>query len=358
MRIEDIDKNFKPTSACGEENVVFVDCLKSPIKLYGVIPPENDRNYFVRLPEDISKNTNEGVAVFNYHTAGGRIKFKTDSNYIVIRAKLNNLGKMPHFALTGSVGFDLYKNKGGEDIFVGSFFPPFDITDGYESLIYVGENTLTEYTINFPLYTGVVKLEVGLRSDAVLSEASEYQITTPVVYYGSSITQGGCASRPGNSYQGIISRKLNCDHINLGFSGSARGEDIICDYISGLNMSAFVLDYDHNAPTSEHLQLTHEKFFSRIREKNPDLPIIMLSRPKLRLTEDEIRRRDIVKATYENAVAKGDKNVYFIDGSDIFKIFGGDSCTVDDCHPNDLGFMCMAEILIPYLRKVLYKTED
>ena len=71
-----------------------------------------------------------------------------------------------------------------------------------------------------------------------------------------------------------------------------------------------------------------------------------------------IRRRDIVKATYENAVAKGDKNVYFIDGSDIFKIFGGDSCTVDDCHPNDLGFMCMAEILIPYLRKVLYKTED
>ena len=355
MRIEDIDKNFKPIAFCGKDDVVFVDCLKSPIKLYGVIPPEEGRNYFVRMPENIAQNTNEGVAVLNYHTAGGRIKFKTDSPYIAIRAKLHNLGKMPHFALTGSVGFDLYKNKLGEDMFVGSYFPPFDIKDGYESLIIVGDNGLTEYTINFPLYTGVIQLEIGLKLGSVLSEASDYEVETPVVYYGSSITQGGCASRPGNSYQGIISRKLNCNHINLGFSGSARGEDIVCDYISNLKMSAFVLDYDHNAPSSEHLQSTHEKFFCKIREKNPELPIIMMSRPKLRLTADEVIRRDTVKKTYENAIAKGDKNVYFVDGSDIFKIFGGDSCTVDDCHPNDLGFMCMAEILMPYLKKILYK---
>lgn len=78
----------------------------------------------------------------------------------------------------------------------------------------------------------------------------------------------------------------------------------------------------------------------------------MMSRPQPRPSEDEKIRRDIVKNTYNNAIANGDKNVYFIDGEEMLKIFGGDSGTVDNCHPNDLGFMCMAEALIPCLRKI------
>ena len=87
----------------------------------------------------------------------------------------------------------------------------------------------------------------------MLKDAPEYRIKKPVVYYGSSITQGGCASKPGSSYESILSRRFDCDYINLGFSGTAKGEDEIVDYIKGLEMSVFVMDYDHNAPTTEHL---------------------------------------------------------------------------------------------------------
>lgn len=354
MRIEDIDKNFKPTSACGRDDIIFIDCKQEPMKMYGLLMPTEEEDFFRRVPKDIADGTNEGVSMLSKHTAGGRVRFKTNSPFIVVKAVMHEIGKMPHFATTGSAGFDLYKKSGDENIFCASFFPPYNISDGYESLVNV-DGKEHEYTINFPLYSGVKELKIGLKTSSTLDAASDYDITVPIVYYGSSITQGGCASRPGNAYQAIISRKLNCDHINLGFSGSAKGEDLIGDYISELKMSAFVLDYDHNAPTSDHLEATHEKFFNRIRAKNPDLPIIMMSRPQLRLAEDEKRRRDTVKKTYENALAKGDKNVYFIDGSDIFKIFGGDDCTVDNCHPNDMGFHCMAEALIPILKKIFNK---
>ena len=118
-------------------------------------------------------------------------------------------------------------------------------------------------------------------------------------------------------------------------------------------MSAFVLDYDYNAPTPEYLEETHSAFFNIIREANPSLPVIMLSRPQPNPGDEELLRRDIVKHTYENAVRNGDKNVYFTDGTGILRIFGGDSGTVDNCHPNDLGFFCMAKALEPVLKAVL-----
>lgn len=352
MRIEEIDKNFKVTNSCGRDDVVFIDCLQKPIKVYGLIKPTESCDHFIRIPENIAHETNEGVEQLNVHTAGGRVKLKTNSPYLAIKAEMHSIGKMPHFALTGSAGFDLYKKENGEDRYMSTFFPPFDITDGFEGLLWLGGDEEKEVTVNFPLYSGVKSMKIGLKEGSTLNEAEDYSIEKPIVYYGSSITQGGCASRPGNSYQAIVSRKLNCNHINLGFSGSAKAEEIIGEYMSGLDMSVFVLDYDHNAPTTEHLRNTHERIFKQIRSKNPELPIIMMSRPQPRPSEDEKIRRDIVKNTYNNAIASGDNNVYFIDGEEMLKIFGGDSGTVDNCHPNDLGFMCMAEALIPCLRKI------
>ena len=126
-----------------------------------------------------------------------------------------------------------------------------------------------EITINFPLFTEVCELYIGLQKGCKLEPASEYTHQKPVVYYGSSITNGGCASRPGNTYQAVISRMLDCDFVNLGFNGNAKGEQEIADYIKGLDMSVFVYDYDHNAPTPEHLLDTHEKMFKAIK-KDPD----------------------------------------------------------------------------------------
>lgn len=189
--------------------------------------------------------------------------------------------------------------------------------DRIENVIEFGTSQMRDITIDFPLYSEVCELYIGLDGKSQITEAQPYKYDKPVVYYGSSITQGGCASRAGTSYEGFISRRFNCDYINLGFSGSARGEDEITEYIKELDMKLFVYDYDYNAPTAEHLKNTHEKMFKAIRNNNPDLPIIMLTRPKFYPTADEVERKAIVRATYENAVNAGDKNVYFIDGKEL-----------------------------------------
>ena len=132
------------------------------------------------------------------------------------------------------------------------------------------------------------------------------------------------------------------------------GEVAMAEYIAGLKMSAFVLDYDYNAPTEEHLKNTHKQMFEIIRKNNPDLPILILTRPKAGNCQTfEIERIKIIKQTYLDAIANGDRNVRFLDMSNTFNLFGGDSCTVDNCHPNDLGFMCMAQAVYEQLREML-----
>ena len=201
---------------------------------------------------------------------------------------------------------------------------------------------MRDIIINFPLYSNVKKLYIGLFSSAEIEEAAPYRNKKPVVYYGSSITQGGCASRPGMAYPEIVSRRLGLDYINLGFSGSARAERTMSEYIKKLDMSVFVYDYDHNAPSVGHLLDTHERMFKEIREQNPLLPVIMLTRPKYSLTCEEKKREEIIKATYENALASGDKNVWFIDGKELMALCRDDG-TVDNCHCTDLGFLSMAD---------------
>jgi len=127
----------------------------------------------------------------------------------------------------------------------------------------------------------------------------------------------------------------------------------MADYIAGLKMSAFVLDYDHNAPNVEHLKATHEPFFKTIRKANPNLPILILSKPKYYLTDDDIMRRTIIEQTYKNAVANGDKNVYFIEGNTLMREEIAELGTVDGCHPTDLGFFSMAKRIEPVLKEML-----
>lgn len=230
--------------------------------------------------------------------------------------------------------------------------PPADIVEGYESIVRFDSRQLREITVNFPLYGDVKKLYIGLNQEAQVLPAEDYAVTKPVLYYGSSITQGGCASRPGNCYQHILSRRLDCDFVNLGFSGNAKGETVIAEYIADLEMSAFVYDYDHNAPNPEFLQKTHEPFFKIIREKNPNLPVLMLSRPQWVQTEDVQNRLAVVKATYENSLAAGDKNVYLLSGRQLMELVE-DSGNVDGVHPTDSGFLSMANAIEPVLREIL-----
>ncbi len=353
MKIVEIDKNFAVDTKVERENLVYYNCLEKLFKIYGLMVPEGERDYFVRMPEETAKDVSESVYNLNKHTTGGRVRFKTNSDFIAIHADMHMIGKMPHFALTGSAGFDLYETIDGKQTYIGTFVPPFSIKTGYESIIELQDSREREITINFPLYSTIKSLFIGLNKDAYISESNTYTYEKPVVYYGSSITQGGCVSRPGNAYESVISRRLDCNFINLGFSGSARGEDCIAEYISGLDMSVFVYDYDYNAPTTEDLKNTHEKMFKCIRKAQPDLPIIMVSRPNREPENGE--RFAVIENTYNNAIAAGDKNVYIIDGRKIMDPIGDNGGTVDGCHPNDLGFYFMAEAIGAVVEKVLKK---
>ena len=349
--ISDIDKNFKIESKVAKEDTVFYDIENEPFRIYGVYL---DDGKYRRLPEDIARSVSEGVLALHTHTAGGRVRFKSDSPYVIISAKMGARGEMPHFALSGSAGFDLYvKNDDGYK-YVNSFIPPFSANGGYDGIINLGGGELRDITINFPLYSEVTALYIGLSDKAKLERADDYAIEKPVVYYGSSITQGGCASRPGTCYQNFISRRFDYNYINLGFSGNAKAEQAIEDYIKGLDMSMFVYDYDHNAPNTAHLAATHERMFKGIREAHPDIPIIMMTRPKPNLDPWEKENRLVVEATYNNAVAAGDKNVYFLSGHELMAMTLNDG-TVDNCHPTDLGFFSMAKVLGDLMERIINK---
>ena len=158
-------------------------------------------------------------------------------------------------------------------------------------------------------------------------------------------------SRPGNCYQNIIARRFDADYVNLGFSGSAKAEKEIAEYIAGLSMSVFVYDYDHNAPNLVHLEATHERMYLTVRQAHPDIPIVMMSRPRMYLNDADTRRRDIVFATYQKAKDRGE-NVYFLDGPALMADAGFEG-SVDGTHPNNLGFASMAHALGDLLETIL-----
>lgn len=349
MDVSVIDQNLRAQSVPNEADLVWYDAAKVPFVTYGAWQTSP---CYLRMPPEAAEAANEGVVQLNSHTAGIRLRFCTDSPYIAIHAEWTVLSKMSHMPVSGICGFDLYTVKNGQYAFAGALIPPSDVETGYESILYT-DGQMTEYVLNFPLYNEVTKLSIGLQKEAVFGECTPYANMLPVVFYGSSITQGGCASRPGNCYENFLSRALNMDYVNLGFSGSGRAEPELVKYMASMPMAAFVSDYDHNAPDAAYLAATHEAMYRAIRAQQPELPYVMVSRPDFKKGNDELR--SIVMETYHKAIAEGDKNAYFVDGAGLFSGEEWDACTVDGCHPNDLGFYRMAQGMLPWLKKILFR---
>ena len=208
---------------------------------------------------------------------------------------------------------------------------------------------LYQTEIYLPLYSAVNEIFIGVKKGSTFEPAVAYKHKKPVLFYGSSITQGGCASKPGDDYIGRISRMLDTDFVNFGFSGNAKAEKVIAEYIAKQDPSVFVLDYDHNAPDADYLKKTHFALYKTIRAAHPATPIVMMTMP----TIDKQRRTEIIKS-YEKAKNNDDKNVYFVDCYGCFgKLKNGECGTVDDCHPDSLGFLRMAERVYPILNKLL-----
>lgn len=211
---------------------------------------------------------------------------------------------------------------------------------------------MRDCALYLPTYNGVEKIEIGLAPDSKIEPPKPRKIKKPILFYGSSITQGACASRPSNAYAAMLCRELDAPMINLGFSGSGRGEEEMARLIASLDISLFVYDYDHNAPNPNHLGNTHEKFFKIIRAAKPDLPIVMMSMITSFHSQAPARFAHI-KRTYDNAVASGDKKVWLIDGRDFVKGADPAHWTVDNIHPNDYGFYLMYKGALPVVKRAL-----
>lgn len=347
--IYEIDKNFAFDTNLEIPGLKFYNVLEQPFLLYGL---SYENGMFRRMPEKVAKDVSDGVYWLHSNTAGGRVRFRTDSPYIAIHTDMPKACFMSHCALTGSACFDLYvRDENGRQRFVEVFKRTVENEYGYEGVLRPSGSGMREYTINFPTYSSVNTLFIGLDEKAKVAPPKPYTTKKPVVFYGSSITQGGCASRPGSTYQSILSRRFDFDYINLGFSGSAKGEQTMVDYLAGLDMSVFVQDYDHNAPSVGYLAHTHEKLFQAVRKAHPDIPVILMARPLFYPDTDALERLAVIKKTYENAKKAGDENVYLLDGPTLMAMAEDDGL-VDGAHPNDLGFASMAKAVGDVMEKL------
>ena len=292
--------------------------------------------------------------------SGGRIRFRTDSTTLAIRLEYGSPPSMANMHAFGQSGVDLYVNGdymvsavADKDAKPGKFYEPilFDFSKQ--------PRVEREITFYLPLYKPVKVLGIGLDKGAKITKAKSFAVAKPVVFYGTSITQGGCASRAGMSYQAILGRKLNLDFVNLGFSGNGLGEPEVARTVAEIDASCYVLDFGANHKTFAAMQEVYAPFLDHVRARHPATPIVVMtilhtSRenriPSLGL--DWAERRKFIERVVRERIEAGDKKLYLVDGA---KLLGPtpDDGLVDGGHPNDLGFFWMAEGLTPTLRKAV-----
>lgn len=346
------------------EQLVVHNARNHPFKIYGLYHPEQP-GLFRRMPTEVAEGVSKRVRLLHTNTAGARIRFATDSAYIAVGAVYPPMefpsARTAAFAAAGAFSFDLYADGKYcrvlwpmELIQRGSVVS-FDIPDGqYESFCDFGEKKVRQITLNFPSFVNVSDVYIGLQEGSVLEPAAGYVNEKPVVFYGSSITQGACASHPGNIYQNILSRKLNFDYLNLGFASGAKAEDAIIDYLCSLDMCTLVFDYDHNAKDIEFLKATHLPAMRKLRAAHPDIPFIVLSRPNGDPSEEKaIARAKLIEDNCRLLAEEGSAPVHFVDGQAIFHSRDCEMMTIDGTHPTDLGFYCIAEALLPIMAQHL-----
>lgn len=356
-----VDPNMLVNTTIGDAEVVWHDVRQAPFALHGFFEPLTEE-IFRRVPVAVAEATSPSVAKLAQESAGGRVRFSTDSPYIAIRAKYRVVGRSSHMTLVSTAGFDLYADGEFGSRFIKEFRMPYDMTDSYEQIAYLESAAMRSLTVNFPVHAVVESLQIGLKPDARLEAPRPYRAVDPVVIYGSSIVHGTAASRPGLIYPSILARSLNVDVYNLGFSGNAKGEPAMAEWIATLPMSIFVCDYDHNAPSPEYLEQTHYAFYETVRKRNPDLPYVMITRPNFwtcwRTHEEITQRREVIMRSYLKAREAGDKNVYFTDGFSFWSEPHTYEFAMDGVHPNDAGFVRMADGIGTVLRYIFERGES
>lgn len=332
------------------QHLAFPD---SRLEVFGLPWFNEDKPALRRLPLRLKDRFRPPVWNLAQDPSGGRIRFRTDSTTIGLLAENPQFSNMHHMASVGENGFDLYVGHA----YLGSAWP--DAGGKIAKEWTIGrERIMRDITLYLPLYKGVTIQEINVDNAARFEPAMPYATRKPIVYYGSSITQGGCASNPGGACQAILERKLNADFVNLGFSGNGLGEPALAEAICELDPSCIVLDFWGN-PSADQYAAALPAFVEILRKKWHRLPILVTSpfyfpaeATSDRVSQEQSAKRNIARRFVEQQRNRGDRCIVFVDGLkmlDQHQTAG----LVDGVHCNSLGFYYNAQGLEPFLRKAL-----
>jgi lysophospholipase L1-like esterase len=310
---------------------------------------------FFRLPAASQETFPAPVWNLSKSPSGARVRLRTDATTLAIRLEYPRPPGMANMHAFGQTGVDLY----ADGVYRGTAVADKDAKPGkiYEHVYFSAQpRQWREATIYLSLYMPVKVIGIGVDREARFQKAGSFAIPKPVVFYGTSITQGGCASRPGMSYQAIVGRMLNIDFVNLGFSGNGKGEPEVAKAVSGIDASCFVLDFAQNNATVASLREVYGPFVESLRKVHPETPILAITpiysaREASGGTEHE-GMREHIRQVVSQRIGAGDPRLQIVEGTDLLGPGRSDGL-VDGTHPNDLGFQWMAEGLAPRLRRML-----
>jgi lysophospholipase L1-like esterase len=312
---------------------------------------------FDRLPAKADGVVRKPVWNLSRHSAGMSVRFVTNAK--AIRAKWtltsSNLA-MPHMPATGVSGLDLYVNSGGTWRWVANGRPSKQTNE--VTLLNEIPPGRHEFCLYLPLYNGVTSVEIGIPAGADLARLPRAKGTEqPIVFYGTSITHGCCASRPGMVHTSILGRRLNRPVINLGFSGNGTMDLEMAELLTELDAAIYVIDCLPNM-VADQVRQRVVPLVKKIRSVRPEVPIVLAEDrtysnaffiPAKRKRNEQ--SRNSLRETFEQLRRTGVKNLFYLKGDGQLGDDG--EATVDSSHPTDLGFMRMADAFEPVLRQAL-----
>ncbi|MGE3878233.1 MAG: SGNH/GDSL hydrolase family protein [Planctomycetota bacterium] len=314
---------------------------------------------WVRLPAAAADTVPKPVWELAQDSAGIAVRFVTDSQSIRARWTLRrDRIALPHMAASGASGLDLYRREGERWRWLAATQPKAK-QNSVELIRFADKASQpAEYLCYLPLYNGVESFEIGVDDGATLEPAAPRPATRkPIVFYGTSITQGASASRPGMCHVAILGRRLDRETINLGFSGNGRMELALADLLAGIDAAIYVVDCLPNM-SPEQVGERAEPFVRRLRERRPGVPILLVedrtfanahALPKR--ADDHRRRRAALRAAYDRLRAAGFDRLDYLGGDRL--LGDDDDATVDSSHPSDLGFFRQADAFEPVLTALL-----
>ena len=307
-------------------------------------------HYYDRLPSNVTTKVNGGVRSMKHHTAGMQFRFTTDSKRLIFKwVPYNGNLAMNHMPATGVSGIDIYKFEAASGKWRYVKTGRIDNPKGGE--VSLGWTPGTPCLVNLPLYNGIKSFTLGIETNATVSalEPRKSGVTKPVVFYGTSITHGGCCSRPGMSFVNIVGRDLDVPVVNLGFSGSGKMELEMSEHLARIDASCYVLDCIWNMNESL-VKSNYEPFIRNLRRLRPDTPIVMAEWCDVYCRPGDARDT-FMKDLYARLVEEGWKDLVYLPKDNMYS--GDLEGTVDGCHPNDLGMRSLANAFGAAVREAL-----